>query len=256
VPYSIQIAKVGSQQAPGPEVFFMDSFDVFLPLWFTMAIVRGEGRTIAINTGFESDVGHLVDGFPKWHPKAIFARSEDERVEAVLAKMGVQPAEVDTVVLTPLGSYSAGNISMFSNARICILRSGWAALLAPGPYSPDRPPTVGVPARELNYLLTTGWPKVHLLEEDDQIAPGITTFFTGVHHPSSMAIVIETVDGRAVYTDSSFYFRNVEEDIPVGIGRSLEEARRSYARIRKVADLLIPAYDPDLFKRYPGGRIG
>jgi glyoxylase-like metal-dependent hydrolase (beta-lactamase superfamily II) len=256
VPYSIQIAKVGSQEAPGPEVFFMDSFDIFLPLWFTMAIVRGEGRTIAINTGFESDVRHLVEGFPKWHPRAIFARADDERIERVLERMDVKPDDVDTVVLTPLGSYSSGNISLFRKAQVCLLRSGWAALLAPGPYAPDRPPTVAVPPSELNYLLTDGWPRVRLLEDDYEVAPGITTFFTGVHHPSSMAIVIPTARGRAVYTDSSFYFRNVEEDIPVGIGRSLEEARRSYARIRKTADLLIPAYDPAIFERYPGGRIG
>jgi glyoxylase-like metal-dependent hydrolase (beta-lactamase superfamily II) len=256
VPYTIQLAKVGSQEAPGPEVFFMDRFDDFMPLWFTMAIVRGEGRTIAINTGFEADVRHLIEGFPQWHPRAVFARSDDERIENVLARLGVGADEVDTVVLTPLGSYSSGNISLFRNARICMLRSGWAALLAPGPYAPDRPPTVALPEAELNHLLTDGWRRVQLLEDDDEIAPGITTFFTGAHHPSSMAIVVETSRGRAVYTDSAFYFRNIEENIPLGIGRSLEEARRSYARIRAVADLLVPAYDPALFERYPGGRIG
>jgi len=255
VTYTIDIAKVGSQEAPGPEVFFMDAFDDFLPLWFTMAIVRGEGRTIAINTGFEADVSHLVEGFPKWHPKAIFARTEDERVERVLERLNVRADDVDTVVLTPLGSYSSGNISLFRRAQICLLRSGWGALLAPGPYAPDRPPTVALPKQELNYLLGDGWPRLRLLEDDDEVAPGIRTFFTGVHHPSSMAIAIPTASGMAVYTDSSFYFRNVEDDIPVGIGRSLEEARRSYARIRAVADLLIPAYDPAIFERYPGGRI-
>src|SRR4051812_10226643 len=178
--------------APGPEVFFMDAFDDWLPLWFTMAIVKGEGRTIAINTGFESNVDHLVKGFPEWHPKAIFERREDERIERVLERLGVDPGDVDTVILTPLGSYSSGNVSLFRNAKVCILRSGWAALLAPGPDAPDRPPTVGLPQQELMYLLTDGWRNVRFLEDEDSVAPGIDTFFTGVHHPSSIAIAIET----------------------------------------------------------------
>ena len=254
--YTIQLAKVGSQEAPGPEVFFMESFDDWLPLWFTMAIVRGEGRTIVVNTGIEADVRHLVDGYRAWHPKAIFARSEEERTERILERFGVDPADVDTVILTPLGFYSCGNISLFRNAQVCMLRSGWAALLAPGPFAPDRPPATAIPARELTYLLTTGWSKVRLLEDEDVVAPGIRTFFTGVHHPSSMGVAIETTAGTVVYTDSSFHFRNVEADVPVGIGRSQEEARRSYARIRREADVLVAAYDPDVFERYPGGLIG
>lgn len=255
MPYTIELAKVGSQEAPGPEVFFMDSFEAWLPLWFTMAIVRGEGRTIALNTGIEADVQHLIEGYPKWHPKAIFARSEEERVERILERLKVDPDDVDTVILTPLGFYSCGNISLFRNARICLLRSGWAALLAPGPFAPDRPPASVIPPAELNHLLTDGWPRVRLLDDEAEIVPGIRTYFTGVHHPSSMGIEIQTARGTALYSDSAFYFRNVEENIPVGIGRNLEEARRAYARMRH-ADLLIPAYDPAVFDRYPGGRIG
>jgi hypothetical protein len=35
----------------------------------------------------------------------------------------------------------------------------------------------------------------------------------------------------------------------------LEETMKAYDRIRREAKILLPAYDPDVFKRHPGGVI-
>jgi hypothetical protein len=88
------------------------------------------------------------------------------------------------------------------------------------------------------------------------VAPGIRTFAAGVHHPSTLAILIDTPAGVDCYSDAFFKFRNIEENIPVGIGRDLDQAFRTYARVRREAQLLIPAYYPAIFERYPGGRVG
>jgi hypothetical protein len=94
-----------------------------------------------------------------------------------------------------------------------------------------------------------------LLEDEDTVLPGIKTFFAGVHHRSSMAVCIETSRGTAVYSDSFFKFRNVEENIPVGYVENLEEAFHTYERVRKQAKLVIPAFDPEIFERFPGGVV-
>ncbi len=260
MPYSIQLAKVGVQQAPGAEVYHilpqLQGFEEWAPLWFTIAVVRGQGRTIVINTGFEEEVGHLVEAWRRWHPRADFTRSDEERVPVVLERFDVDPAKVDTVILTPLGAYSTGNISLFPNAEICILRSGWLRLMAPDPDIPRPELFQVIPKKELFYLFEKAWSRMRFLNDEDVVAPGIRTFFSGAHHPSSMAILIETPVGVACYSDSFFKFGNLEKNIPIGVGRSLEEAYRAYARVRQEAQIFIPAYDPEVFDRYPGGRIG
>jgi hypothetical protein len=256
VAYTIQLARVGIQQAPGAEIYWMQKFEEWEPLWFTTAIVRGEGRTIVINTGFEEEVNHLVAAWHRWHPRAEFTRSPEERMPAVLDHLGIDPATVDAVILTPLGAYSTGNISLFPNAQICLLRRGWVRLLAPERDLPRASPVGAFPRSELLHLLTDAWSRVRFLEDEDVVAPGIRTFYAGVHHPSTIAILIDTPSGVACYSDSFFTFRNLEENVPVGIGRDLDEAYRTYARVRGEARLFIPAYDPAVFDRYPGGRVG
>jgi hypothetical protein len=256
VPYTIQLARVGVQQAPGAELYFMQRFEEWQPLWFTIAVVRGEGRTVVINTGFEEEVDHLVEAWRRWHPRAEFTRSPEERVPVVLERLAVDPATVDTVILTPLGAYATGNLSLFTRAEICILRSGWVRLVAPPPDLPRPSPVGAFPRSELIHLLTDAWSRVRFLDDEDVVTPGIRTFYAGVHHPTTLAVLIDTPAGIACYSDAFFTFRNIEENVPVGIGRSLDEAYRTYARIRREAQLFIPAYDPAVFDRYPGGRIG
>lgn len=256
MPYTIELARVGVQQAPGAEIYWMQNFDEWEPLTFTIMIVRGEGRTIVVNTGFEDEVGHLVDAWHRWHPRADFTRSADERMPAVLERLNVDPVSVDTVILTPLGAYATGNVSLFPNAQICMLRRGWIRLMAPEPDLPRPSPIGAFPRAELIHLITDAWPRVRLLADEDIVVPGIRTFYAGIHHPSTMAILIDTPVGVACYSDAFFKFGNVEENIPVGIGRDVDQAYRVYARVRREAQILIPAYDPAVFDRYPGGRIG
>src|SRR5579871_6389751 len=100
----------------------MREFEEWEPLWFTTAIIRGEGRTIVVNTGFEEKVDHLIAAWHRWHPRADFTRTPEDRMPAVLERLGIDCSSVDTVILTPLGAYSTGNISLFPNAQICLLR--------------------------------------------------------------------------------------------------------------------------------------
>ena len=70
-----------------------------------------------------------------------------------------------------------------------------------------------------------------------------------------MAIAINTARGIAVFSDAFFTFANIEEMKPIGYCQDLRQCLRSYRRIAREADLLIPMYDPALFERYLGGVI-
>ncbi len=87
----------------------------------------------------------------------------------------------------------------------------------------------------LTYLTTEVFDRVHLVGEEEEVLPGIRMFWVGVHHRSSMAISIPTNKGRVVISDCFFKYKNIEDNIILGVTESVEECKRSYARIRREA---------------------
>ncbi len=79
---------------------------------------------------------------------------------------------------------------------------------------------------------------------------GIRVKWTGCHHRSSMAILLETKDGIVSYTDAAFTMRNITENIPIGIAEDIYECLDAYEYLRRVSKIIIPAYDPENTIRY------
>jgi glyoxylase-like metal-dependent hydrolase (beta-lactamase superfamily II) len=108
----------------------------------------------------------------------------------------------------------------------------------------------------LQYLMFEGHEKVRLLNDEDEIIPGLSCFWTGVHHRSSMCFVIETVKGRVGVSDCVFKYENIEAGEPLGIQESLEEYYVACERIKRETEIFIPLYEPDVLKRFPNGKVG
>jgi len=252
--YSIQVLQVGRQQLRGPIVFYLDRFDAWEPFVDTIIVVRGGGKTIVINSGLPP-LSVLEPFWPSWPGERPWEMTATEEPATALASIGVDPAAVDFLILTPLVYYATGHIDLFSKAQICILKRGWADFHAPANSFYESIRSLLIPPKMLASMVTNCFPRLRLLEDEDEILPGIRTFFAGVHHRSSMAVSIDTVKGKAVFSDCFFKFRNIEENIPIGALENLDEVEITYSRIRREANLLIPMFDPELFVRYPGGLI-
>ncbi len=182
--------------------------------------------------------------------------TDEEHPATHLARAGLQPRDVHAVVVTPLQNYATGNLDLFPHARLCFSRRGWVELMAPRyrPH-PHDVPRFCFPPRVLTHIVTTPWDRVHLLEDEDQIAPGVGTFWVGCHHRSSLAVRVQTAQGVVLLTDCCFLYGNLERPHPLGINENLYECLDAYARIRREADLVVPLYDPEVFRRHPNGLI-
>ncbi len=92
-------------------------------LAFTYALLVGGGHTILIDTGTDGDSQrtkemHERDGVGLWQPP-----------EKVLAKVGVKPGDVDTVLITHAHYDHMDNLRAFANARFIAQEKeilGWA----------------------------------------------------------------------------------------------------------------------------------
>lgn len=254
--YKIDLLRLGAWDwAPGFEMFWMEANAPAEPLAVVAMLVRGHGRTVLINCGPDpAMLPTLNEAWANFDPRHQMRVEPHEELGAALAAVGCAPDQVDTVVVTPFQPYALGNLLVLDNATYAFSKTGWIDFHAPrAKEHPHDFRPFCIPAPILVRLVTDKWDDVRLLEDEDEIAPGLRVFWTGSHHRSSMAVAVDTDEGNVVASDCFFRYENVEENRPLGINESLEETLSAYERIRNEADVLIPLYDPRVFERHPDG---
>ncbi len=255
--YHLQALKMGQCQVRGPEVYWMDRWDDWEELYFYLVLVRAEGKTAIINTGPPRNLTALNARWTAtFGQRGALVRRDEELPEKALARAGVAPEQVNLVLVTPLQAYATANIPLFKNAQICISRRGWIEDFHAPRYEMHVPRKLRIPDDALDYLVSEAPEKLRLLEDEEEICPGISAAWVGTHHRSSMAYFIQTRAGRVAVTDCCFKYDNIEKNIPLGIMESLPECMAAYERLRREADIVIPLYDPEVLKRFPDGRVG
>lgn len=253
--FDVHVLSVGRTEIPGPELFWMAEWDRWFPLSFNVVLIRGEGVTALVNTGAPADLGPLNEMWASiLGPRARYEREPGETIEAGLASLGVRPDDVTHVVVTPFQLYSTAGIPLFGNAEICVSRTGWTHFHTTHEHPHDNRWTSFSP-EVLVHLVTDAWDRVRLLADDDEVVPGLRTWWAGTHHRASLAVEIDSTAGTVVASDAFFHYENVEDNRVLGINESMYEALACYERTRRVADHIVPLYDPKVFDRYPGGVI-
>jgi hypothetical protein len=256
--YRVDVIKLGQWDwAPGFEMFWMEPSAPDEPLALVSVIIRGNGNTIVVNTGPDPDfLPTMNERWANFDPRHQLRVTDDERLEPALAHVGVRLEDVDQVIVTPFQAYAIGNVLRFPRAEICLSRRGWIDFHAPRwrPHPHDNR-ALCIPKDVLIGLITDAWDRVRLLDDEEELAPGLSVFWTGVHHRNSVAVKALTAKGAVIASDAFFRYENVERMHPIGINESMEEALVAYSRIKRDANILIPLYDPRVFERHPGGHV-
>jgi hypothetical protein len=246
---------VGRAEIPGPELFWMSGWDQWYPLSFQVALIRGNGVTALVNTGPAEDLEPMNRQWVKvLGERAPMVREPGQHILEHLDRLDLRPADVTHLLLTPLQLYTVSNVMAFEKAQICISRRGWVHFHTTHEHPHDDRAT-SLPNEILVHLVTDAWPRVRLLEDEDEIAPGLRTWACGVHHRASIVVEADTSRGVAAISDAFFYLDNIKRGIPMGITENLYEATDTYARVNRSADLVVPLYDPGNADRFPDGVV-
>jgi hypothetical protein len=253
--YSVQVLPLGRGDIPGPELFWMSSWDEWHTLLFQAVLIRGHGVTALVNTGPARDLGPMNAHWATvLGERAAMRRQPDEFIVDQLGKHGVTPEDVTHVVLTPLQLYTVSNVQLFTNAQICIAERGWVHFHTTHDHPHDNRAT-SLPDEVLVHLVTDGWPRVRLLKDEDTLAPGLRTWWSGGHHRASVVVEVDTERGVVAISDSYFVLDNVTKNVPIGINENMYEAIATYARVRETADVVVPLYDLGNLDRFPDGKV-
>lgn len=253
--YRVRVLPVGSVEVPGPEIFWMSGWETWHTLSINVVLLQGGGHTVLVNSGAPEDLSPISEVWTNLlGDRAAYRRAPEQGIVAQLAEAGVRPAEVTHLVLTPLQLYTTGGVPLFDNAQICLSRRGWVHFHTTHQHPHDNRWT-SISRDVLVHLVTEAWDRVRLLADEDEIVPGVRTWFAGHHHRASIAVEADTTAGTVVASDAFFYYENVEDDVPLGISEDMYEGLACFARTRRVADHILPLYDPKVFQRYPGGLV-
>lgn len=252
--YSIKLLSMGGSEVPGPELFWMGEWDNWFRLQFQVVLIRGNGITALVNTGPSQDLTQMNEGWVAFLGERVkFARENGEFILDKLATEGVKPEDITHIFLTPLQLYSVSNVLAFPNAKIHISKRGWIHFHTTHEHPHDGRET-SLPSAILTELVTSAWERVVLLEDEETIAPGLRTWWSGGHHRASIAVEVDTKNGTAVISDTFFYLENVIKNHPIGITENIYECMAAHKRALR-SEIIIPLYDPKNFERFKDGVV-
>lgn len=253
--YGVRLLHLGDADVPGPEAFWMSDWDQWHRLAFQAALIQGPGVNALVSTGPAEDLGPMNR---QWATllgeRAAMRRDPGQWMPHQLASVGLQPADITHVLLTPLQLYTTSNIALFGQAQICLTDRGWTHFHRSHRH-PHDDRAASLPPDILHHLTYEAWDRVRLLADEDEIVPGIRTWWTGAHHRASMAVEVDSTAGTVTLTDAYFLRRNLDTDHPIGICENIYEALAAQERVRRVADIPLTLYDPDQLDAYPDGVV-
>jgi glyoxylase-like metal-dependent hydrolase (beta-lactamase superfamily II) len=252
--YTIKICRNGTTKAPGPEIFYLKDWDKEYTLVTYLFIVRGGGHTMLVDTGCGDiePINRMLHA--EFGGKISFDLPQEETTGAILAREGVDPAQVDHVFVSHLHHDHAGNVDLFPNAKLVLSRHGWLEYA-----KKERPYYYAealFPSRPIRHIASQPADKLLLVDGECEVLPGISCFWVGGHTPCCLAVQVNTARGRVVFTsDVAFFERNVTEEHPIGMFYNLWECHEAYKQIKRRADIIVTSHDPGVLARFPDGRI-
>jgi glyoxylase-like metal-dependent hydrolase (beta-lactamase superfamily II) len=169
---------------------------------------------------------------------------------SLLAEIGLKPEQVDYVTISHMHWDHAGGTSRFPSAKIIVQRDELE--YAAGAMPSNSAARSNFNAEDVLDMVKLNWEGRVLLVDGDVegLVPGLDAYLTPGHTNGTMTICLDTVKGRVCYASDAIYtYRNLDEEIPIGIALNAGQAVESYKKIRRVlrGGTLIPGHEPKLF---------
>jgi len=241
--YPLMVGAAGRDRA----TFVMFSKSETLTIPFLMFYIHVGRRHILADTG----VGPPETTLPHHHP---MTQTPEQRPAAALARLGVRPEEIDTVINTHLHWDHCTNNDLFPNATIYVQRAELQYAIAPLPLHAWAYDSIEFENGEplLPPFLRA---RLTLLEGDLEIAPGVSVLLTPGHTPGSQSVVVKgekkayVLAGDNVPLYDNLPGRDTPHFTPNGIHVDLEAYYRSFRRIEAVGGEILPSHDSRVLDR-------
>ena len=219
-----------------------DAHDGPMPMDYFVWLIRGQGREIVVDTGFNVAIATKR------------GRRVTLPVEEGLRRMGVDAAQVKDVAITHLHYDHVGNFDLFPAATFHLqdlemqYATGRCMAVEAMRHAYELEDVVGMVRR-----VYAGRVRFH--DGEGEIAPGVTLHHVGGHTMGLQIVRVATRRGWVVLaSDASHYYANMEQSRPFPIVYNVGDMVEGWQRAQRLAEPpghVIPGHDPLVLARYP-----
>ena len=240
----------GESTVCGGSFFWGQRMDEMVRIGYNTTVIQDQNHCVLINVSPPLD-DTIERDFPGWKtmleaPNGRFKQPPHGNLFQSLSALEIKPEDVTDIVITPFQLYATGTLLAFPNARYHVSKRGWAHLHVTKDHPHDER-WRSFDRRTLGELVVGSWDRVNLLEDEDEIVPGVRAWWSGGHHRESIVVEIDSAIGIIAVSDTFFCEENVAKNIPIGLSENMYECLQAYERIRKTADHWVSIHDPKIF---------
>jgi glyoxylase-like metal-dependent hydrolase (beta-lactamase superfamily II) len=245
--YEVQIVRYGTRQTVRSDVYLNHALyheaDAPIGMDYFFWIVRNEHRTVVIDTGFSPAGGSNRSRTTLASPPEVFGR------------LGVNPQDAPTVVVTHAHYDHIGNLDHFDRSPIVIAQAEldfWT-----GPYSRHTLFHHSVEDAELDVLTkAVADGRVEAFGNSITVAPGIEVLRVGGHTPGQSVVVVQTAAGPVLLaSDAVHYYEECDRNMPFMSVADLPAMYAGFDQVREMVaegrvEHVVSGHDPYTFQRF------
>jgi len=241
--YEVYALRYAHREARRAEHFVGgDPHDGPMPMDYFIWVIRGDGRVIVVDCGFNAEVA------------ARRGRTLLQTPSEALALLDIDPDVVPDVVITHLHYDHVGNLDLFPAARLHLQEP--ELHFAVGRHMRHPYLRASFEVEDVVRLVRLNYAgRVHLHNGAVELYPGVTLLPAPGHSAGLQFVRVNTQRGMvALASDATHFYENIETGRPFTIVISTAETLESYDRVRAAAaspDHIIPGHDPLVMTRYP-----
>jgi N-acyl homoserine lactone hydrolase len=216
--------------------------------------IDGLPKKVLVDTGPPSE-----ERAQRLHPSLNPRVSAEQETSQRLRQIGVQPAEVEIVILTHMHWDHVGHVDKFPRAKIFVSREEFNYAMSPLPPNRQSYETL-LPGIEPVFMSSI--PRFEYLEmAEEQILPGLRVFPTPGHTLGSISVEVATDRGAYIIASDAIYtYENLKGDpannlpfLMPGVFMDLvatwKSVERIYRRAQGDIDKIIPGHDYAVVKK-------
>lgn len=239
-PYKIYAIRYATRMAPASECFLgAEANEPSHRMDYFIWVVINDKTTVILDTGFNEEVAKKRG--------REYLHSPIDGLQA----LGIEPSGVNHVVISHMHYDHIGNVEKFPKATFYLQSAEMAFYTSPAAQEPRfSQPIETNDVVKLVHLKDEN--RIHFLEGDQEVLPGITLHLVGGHTSGSQIMRVKTKRGAVVLAaDAIHYYEEIEKFRPFPILHDLARMKRGYETVKALADSSDHIIDPLVMERYP-----
>lgn len=231
--YALQNGFIGFERSG---LFYGDRSPDRIQIPVTCYLIRAADTTILFDTGLSP---RAVPGLVRTDPLARF--DDADLLVHRLDSVGLEPNDVDIVVLSHLHFDHAGGADLFRSSELVVQQDEYAYAHYPATFF------ASFYYRKNFDLPGYRW---RLLDGDAELLPGVTVLRSDGHTPGHQSLLVELPGSPPVILagDCCYWQRSIDEEVPPGVVWDPTRAMHSIKRLKTIARLtggrIFPSHDP------------